>query len=90
MSEEVYNKPGVSDVMQDIRDLTPYGRLLILAKLLEKADEDIEIVMDEIAAGQRDPGDLAPLVNALINLPFKIQGKLAKKLIRQELGLGDE
>ena len=90
MSEDIYNRPGASDVIQELRDLTPYGRLLVLAKLLEKADEDIEIVMDEIAAGQRDPKDIAPLVNALINLPLKIQHKLAKKLIREELGLGDE
>ena len=90
MSEEDYNKPSIRDEIQNIRDLTPYGRLMILAKLLETADEDIEMVMDEINAGQRDPKDIAPLVNALINLPMKVQMKLARKLIRQELGIEDE
>ena len=90
MSEDMYDKPGVKDEIQNVRDLTPYGRLLVLAKLLETADEDLEIVIDEISAGQRDPKDIAPLVNALINLPMKVQMKLARKLIRQELGIGDE
>ena len=63
---------------------------MMLAKLLETVDDDLEMVVDEINAGQRDPKDIAPLVNALINLPMKVQIKLAKKLIRQELGIGDE
>jgi len=79
-----------SDMMQEIRDLTPHARLMILAKLLETADDDIEIVIDEIARGERDAADIAPLLNALINLPLKIQAKIAKRLISWDLGLANE
>jgi len=79
-----------SDMMKEIRDLTPHARLMILAKLLETADDDIEIVIDEIARGERDAADIAPLLNALINLPLKIQAKIAKRLISWDLGLANE
>jgi hypothetical protein len=78
------------DVIQEIRDLTPHARLMILAKLLETADDDLEIVIDEIARGERDATDIAPLINALINLPLKIQAKIAKRLISWDLGLANE
>jgi hypothetical protein len=79
-----------SDMIHEIRDLTPHARLMILAKLLETADDDIEIVIDEIARGERDAADIAPLINALINLPLKIQAKIAKRLISWDLGLANE
>ena len=79
-----------SDVIHEIRDLTPHARLMILAKLLETAGDDLEIVIDEIARGERDATDIAPLINALINLPLKIQAKIAKRLISWDLGLVNE
>lgn len=76
----------MSDQPATYDQLTPYQRLMLLAKLLEKFDEDIEIVIEEIYAGQRSAEDLAKLMNQLINIPLKIQERIARKIIRMELG----
>lgn len=62
---------------------TPYERITLLAKLLERIDEDLELVLEEVAAGTRDAKELAPLITALINLPLKIQARIASKIIRE-------
>jgi hypothetical protein len=80
----------MSDVIGEIRNLTPHTRLMMLAKLLETADDDLEIIIDEIARGEREAADIAPLLNALINLPLKIQAKIAKRVIAWDLGLTNE
>ena len=80
----------MSNVIGEIRNLTPHTRLMMLAKLLETADDDLEIIIDEIARGEREAADIAPLLNALINLPLKIQAKIAKRVIAWDLGLTNE